>query len=107
MKHGEIQQTLTATNRWWRDPAGWTHDDPDLREANDAPFSYVAGVLDNLAPGGLYMLRGPRRVGKSVEIKRTIDALLKGGADPGACCTSRRTAGGRRTWPGSLPHPAS
>ena len=82
MKHGEIQQLLTATNRWWRDPAGWVRDDPDLREANDAPFSYVAGVLDNLAPGGLYMLRGPRRVGKSVEIKRTIDALLKGGADP-------------------------
>ena len=79
MKHGEIQQMLTATNRWWRDPTGWMRDDPDLREANAAPFSYVAGVLDDLAPGGLYLLRGPRRVGKSVEIKRTIDALLRRG----------------------------
>ena len=83
VKHGEIQQMLAATNRWWRDPAGWTRDDPDLREANAAPFSYVAGVLENLDPGGLYLLRGPRRVGKSVEIKRTIDALLRRGeVDP-------------------------
>ena len=83
MKHGEIQQMLTATNRWWRDPSGWVREDPDLREASAAPFSYVAGVLDDLAPGGLYTLRGPRRVGKSVEIKHTIDALLRrGGVDP-------------------------
>ena len=76
MKQGEIQQTLTATNHWWRDSAGWTDEDPDLREASAAPFAYTAGVLDELAPGGLYMLRGPRRVGKSVELKRTIEHLL-------------------------------
>ena len=28
------------------------------------------------------MLRGPRRVGKSVELKRTISALINGGVDP-------------------------
>ena len=76
MKQGEIQQMLTATNRWWRDVTGWTRVDPDLREASAAPFAYTAGVLDDLAPGGIYMLRGPRRVGKSVELKRTIERLL-------------------------------
>ena len=77
MKQGEIQQMLAATNRWWRDPAGWARQDPDLREASAAPFTYSAGVLDDLAPGGLYVLRGPRRVGKSVELKRTIERLLR------------------------------
>ena len=81
MKQGEIQQMLVATNRWWRNPDGWTRDDPDLREADAAPFRYTAGALGNLRAGGLYVLRGPRRVGKSVEIKRTIDTLLRGGAD--------------------------
>lgn len=82
MKQGEIQQVLTATNRWWRDGTGWTREDPDLREASTAPFAYTAGVLDDLVSGGIYMLRGPRRVGKSVELKRTIERLLRGTADP-------------------------
>lgn len=66
MKQGEVQQLLTLTNRWWRNPDGWAADDPDLREADEAPFACSPGVLDNLTPGGLYVLRGPRRVGKSV-----------------------------------------
>ncbi len=81
---GEIQQMLAATNRWWRDPHSWMRADPDLREASVAPFTYSAGVLDDLAPGGLYMLRGPRRVGKSVELKRTIERLLNPGRGPAA-----------------------
>ena len=88
MKQGEIQQMLAATNRWWRDPAGWTREDPDLREASAAPFAYSAGVLEDLAPGGLYVLRGPRRVGKSVELKRTIERLLRPGR--GAAIDPRR-----------------
>ena len=82
VKQGEIQQMLAATNRWWRNPRGWPMDDSDLREAGEAPFRYSAGVLDDLAPGGLYVLRGPRRVGKSVEIKRAIEALIGGGVEP-------------------------
>ena len=82
MKQGEIQQMLVATNRWWRQPVDWVRDDPDLREANDAPFHYSAGVLNGLTPGGLHVLRGPRRVGKSVEIKRAIERLIAAGAEP-------------------------
>ena len=59
MKQGEIQQILVATNRWWRNSHDWMRDDPDLREANEAPFRYSAGVLKGLAPGGLHVLRGP------------------------------------------------
>ena len=82
MKQGEIQQAMAATNRWWRDPQGWVREDPDLREADAAPFRYAGGALDDIAVGSLHVLRGPRRVGKSVEMKRTIEALLAAGTDP-------------------------
>ena len=82
MKRGEAQQTLAATNRWWRDPTGWTSDDPDLREARRAPFRYQADVLADLAQGGLYILRGPRRVGKTVAVKDAIRDLVASGTPP-------------------------
>ena len=101
MKQGEIQQMLVATNRWWRNPDGWTRDDPDLREADAAPFRYTAGALGNLRAGGLYVLRGPRRVGKSVEIKRTIDTLLRGAQTHDESPMRPLTVGEPRIWPGS------
>lgn len=82
MRSGDIYQSLTTTNRWWIDPAGWTEQDPDLRNASKAPFRYTAGVLSDLTPGGLYLIRGPRRVGKSVEMKHAIASLLSSGVHP-------------------------
>ena len=82
MKRGEAQQILAATNRWWRDPTGWTGDDPDLREAMRAPFRYQPDVLSDLAPGGLHILRGPRRVGKTVAVKDAIRKLISSGVPP-------------------------
>jgi len=82
VKPGEIHNDLTATNRWWINPEGWAEADPDLRNASKAPFNYTAGALSELTPGGLYLLRGPRRVGKSVEVKRAILQLLSSGVHP-------------------------
>ncbi|MCY4494853.1 MAG: AAA family ATPase, partial [Acidimicrobiaceae bacterium] len=82
MKAGEIQHRLASTNRWWSDRHGWAAGDSDLREAARAPFSYTTGVLDDLTPGGLYVVRGPRRVGKSVAMKRAVQRLIDGGVDP-------------------------
>ena len=82
MRYGEVQQRLTESNRWWSDPDGWAKDDPDLRRAASAPFQYTARELRDLAPGGLYTLRGPRRVGKSVEAKKAVESLIDGGVDP-------------------------
>lgn len=84
MRVGELQARLTATNGWWRRPQDWTRQDPDLQEASAAPFTHSAGVLEDLVRGGLYVLRGPRRVGKSVELKHTIERLISEGADPRA-----------------------
>ena len=77
----EMERRLARTP-WWARPQDWVRDDPDLRGARDSSFEYTAGVLRDLVPGGLYLLRGPRRVGKSVEVKKTIQGLIDGGEDP-------------------------
>ena len=82
MQYGEVQQRLSESNRWWSDRDGWANSDPDLRGAASAPFQYTAQVLRGLAPGGLYTLRGPRRVGKSVEAKKAIESLIVDGVNP-------------------------
>ena len=73
---------LLARASWWTEPRTWILRDPDLIQARKAPFEYSAGVLGDLVPGGLYLLRGPRRVGKSVEIKKTIEQVIASGTDP-------------------------
>lgn len=82
LKPGFIQQTLSEGNAWWRDPQGWAGRDRDLRAAREAPYRYTSGAVSNLTPGGLYVLRGPRRVGKSVEVKQAVEALIADGEDP-------------------------
>ena len=82
MRRGEAQQLLTATNRWWRDSIRWSVVDPDLRAAAEASYDYRAPVLDDLTPGGLYLLRGPRRVGKTVAVKQAIRDLIARGVAP-------------------------
>jgi uncharacterized protein len=78
---GQLRRLLTDRSTWWRG-AGWERDDPDLRDAAEAPFLYEPRSLADLRPAGLYVLRGPRRVGKSVEIKRAISAVIGQGANP-------------------------
>lgn len=81
MNDGQIRRLLTNECRWWR-REDWEGEDPDLRGIADAPFAYRPKPLADLRPPGLYLLRGPRRVGKSVEVKRAVSAIIAGGADP-------------------------
>lgn len=48
----------------------------------ESPFVYEPDPLADLRPDGLYVLRGPRRVGKSVELKRAIASAIERGANP-------------------------
>lgn len=82
MNDGQLRRRLAEHCPWWTDPQGWEQDDPDLRGVLDAPIDYGPAPLDDIAPPGLYVLRGPRRVGKSVEIKRAIGSLLVRGVNP-------------------------
>lgn len=90
-KIGQLAQELARTNPWWRDPT-WHERDPDLREARAGGVSYRSNVLSNLKSGSLYILRGPRRVGKTVAVKQEIENLLAAGTP--ATCIVRVAADG-------------
>lgn len=85
MRDDEIRSRLREQNPWWRataagsDPLAWTQTDPTLRSRSAFDLGYRPDVLDDVAAGTLddklVILRGPRRVGKSVLLKDTIAAL--------------------------------
>jgi hypothetical protein len=82
MRPEEIDEELIAANPWWRDPAGWERTDVQLRAARQSPLDHEPRPLRDLSPGGLYILRGPRRVGKSTTLKQLIAERLRGGSPP-------------------------
>ena len=77
-KIGQLAQELARTNPWWRD-ASWHERDPDLSESRSGGVTYRSNVLAGLSAGCLYILRGPRRVGKTVAVKQEIENLLASG----------------------------
>lgn len=82
VKAGTLQTTLTAVNPWWRSPHGWEQTDVDLASASSRSLVYEPEPLADIVPGGLYVLRGPRRVGKSLELKRVVSRLVHLGVNP-------------------------
>ena len=74
---------LLAERSPWRARHGWEAEDPDLRAARRLPLDYEPEPLADIKAPGLYVLSGPRRVGKSLELKRAIVRLLLArGVDP-------------------------
>lgn len=82
MQPNEIDNELVAANPWWRDPPGWQTSDVQLRTAMQSALEYDPQPLHDLTPGGLYILRGPRRVGKSTALKKLIARRLSAGTPP-------------------------
>jgi len=82
MNDSAIRNVIREKNPWWRDAGAWEADDPYLRELADAPYSYEPRILEDIEPPGLYVLTGPRRVGKSAEMRRTIRRLIHHGVEP-------------------------
>lgn len=80
-KIGQLAQEMSATNPWWRD-TDWESRDADLQAAEGHGIDYQPEVLEGIQRGGLYLLRGPRRVGKTVSLKRKISELLDRGVPP-------------------------
>lgn len=81
MNDAALRRQLADHNPWWTSPT-WEQDDADLRSSTDAAFDYEPDPLRDIRPPGLYVLRGPRRVGKSVELKRAISRLTRQGVAP-------------------------
>jgi predicted AAA+ superfamily ATPase len=76
-----MAQELARQNSWWRDKS-WASTDPDLTESAASGLNYRTRVLDQLEPGCLYLLRGPRRAGKTVAVKQQIESLIGAGTPP-------------------------
>lgn len=82
MHTDEIDAELVEANPWWRDPGGWEERDVQLRAVRSSPLAYEPRPLENMSPGGLYILRGPRRVGKSTALKQAIAERIRGAHPP-------------------------
>lgn len=85
MRDDEVRSRLVQVNPWWRaasagsDPRAWAQEDRTLRDRAVHDLGYRSSILDDLAgdplDDRLILLRGPRRVGKSVALKDTVLAL--------------------------------
>lgn len=80
MRNDTIDPELLESNPWWRDPDGWQDRDVQLRTAMWSPLNYTPRPLDDLQSGGLYILRGPRRVGKSTASFPAVPRTARGPA---------------------------
>jgi uncharacterized protein len=79
MRDDDLRIWLRQRNPWWRpalDRTAWARLDPPLRQAAALGIDYRPRVLEGVRSGGLYIVRGPRRVGKSVALKRFAADLL-------------------------------
>lgn len=77
-------EELVAFNPWWRNP-GWSASDPHLVALNDQPVRLPASlVLDDVDLGSpaTSVLRGPRQVGKSTDLKLLVERALDEGWEP-------------------------
>ena len=77
-----LDEELIGFNPWWRDTA-WRSQDPHLLALDDQPVRLPTEfVLDiDLDAPGVNVLRGPRQVGKSTDLKLLVDRALDEGRD--------------------------
>lgn len=82
MNDATLRRVLSEQSPWRSQPEGWEQDDADVRDSLRFPLDYEPEPLIDIRPPGLYLLRGPRRVGKSLELKRAISSLIAREVDP-------------------------
>ena len=74
---------IVRFNPWWVS-AGWEADDPHLRRLETQPARLPAPQVEeiDLERPAVHVLRGPRQVGKSTDLKLIARRALRGGAPP-------------------------
>ncbi len=76
-----VMVSLTDINRanpWWASGANFSAIDPDIKGYNAAKLKAVR-AMPKLEAGNIYLIKGPRRVGKTVALKLMIMGLLNKG----------------------------
>jgi len=81
INEGQVAQAARRDSPWWLGGA-WVRTDADLREVAASGIEYDPAPLADVEPDGLYMLYGPRRVGKTVAVKQAVRGLLTSGVEP-------------------------
>jgi len=117
---------ILAQNPWWTDP-GWASRDRSLMLLERSPARLPTGLVEtiDLLAAGVHVLRGPRQVGKTTDLKllveRALDRgwdarsiiyltldLMEGGAHSDLAATivrAKALAGRPRTYPGTATGP--
>ncbi|MGQ9680856.1 MAG: ATP-binding protein [Candidatus Bathyarchaeia archaeon] len=72
---------IVNQNPWWKHGEKFAAFDKNLKEANEKPIFFERKRID-LDKGNIYVLRGPRQVGKTTYMKDLIDKLINAGIDP-------------------------
>ena len=76
------QKELANQNPWWQNKDA-IHDDFKIKQFNESQVQYFHPlVTQNYEPFSLFIIRGPRQVGKSTALKLLIQKLLSNGANP-------------------------
>ena len=72
VKYGE----LGYQNQWWKHRTAWTMYDADMKRFDNQKIKFKRKDIP-LEAGKIFVLRGPRRVGKTVCLKRSIEKLTE------------------------------
>lgn len=72
---------IVNQNPWWKHGEKFAAFDKNLKEANEKPIFFKRKRID-LDKGNIYVLRGPRQVGKTTYMKDLINKLISEGIDP-------------------------
>jgi hypothetical protein len=75
---------ILRENPWWT-RAGWEADDPHLRRLEGQPVRLPSPQVEDvdLERPAVHILRGPRQVGKSTDLKLLVARALREGVAPG------------------------
>jgi predicted AAA+ superfamily ATPase len=76
------EQQIAAGCPWWTDP-GWEEADPHLRRLRERPVLLPAPLVDSIdvALPAIHVVKGPRQVGKSTDLKLLARRKLHETAD--------------------------
>jgi len=72
---------IVNQNPWWKHREKFVLFDKNLKEAKEKPVFFERKRI-NLNKGNIYVLRGPRQVGKTTYMKDSISKLISEGINP-------------------------
>lgn len=74
---------ILRSNPWWTRP-GWEEEDPHLRRLRAGAIQLATPQVDEIELGvaAVHVLRGPRQVGKSTDLKLLAQRALRAGGEP-------------------------